>query len=196
MWEHNPIGDGPIAKLSRRIMQRLAGTRGVFVSMSGYTAGAVSSMLRGQQPDILLLDRVHLEAMLSGMLSRWPCSPNWCTELSALPHAELAVRLAEAYGLIGRQARVEQLEQQADSGLAWQRAWMPGGIGPGAALHRAGWAAWARRKRSASRAWRRYQSWAPAAHLPSWTAPSSRRTLTETEPTAGPTCHLSHRRPD
>jgi transposase len=34
-------------------------------------------------------------------------------ELSALPHAELAVRLAEAYQLIGRlQARVEELERQ------------------------------------------------------------------------------------
>ncbi|HZR53822.1 MAG TPA: IS66 family transposase [Streptosporangiaceae bacterium] len=35
-------------------------------------------------------------------------------ELSALPHAELAERLAEAYQLIGRlQARMEQLERQA-----------------------------------------------------------------------------------
>jgi hypothetical protein len=34
-------------------------------------------------------------------------------ELSALPHAELAARLAEAYQLIGRlQARVEELERQ------------------------------------------------------------------------------------
>src|SRR5271170_2049782 len=35
-------------------------------------------------------------------------------ELSALPHAELAARLAEAYRLIGRlQARVEELERRA-----------------------------------------------------------------------------------
>jgi transposase len=35
-------------------------------------------------------------------------------ELSALPHAELAARLAEAYQLIGRlQARVEELERRA-----------------------------------------------------------------------------------
>ena len=37
--------------------------------MSGYTAGAIGDMLRGQQPDILLLDRSHLEAMLSGLFS-------------------------------------------------------------------------------------------------------------------------------
>jgi transposase len=39
-----------------------------------------------------------------------PCAE----ELSALPHAELAARLAEAYRLIaGLTARVEQLERQA-----------------------------------------------------------------------------------
>lgn len=68
-WEAEPVGFGPIAKLSRRITQRLTGTRGVFLSMSGYTAGALGDATRGQQPDMLLLDRGHLEAMLSGLLS-------------------------------------------------------------------------------------------------------------------------------
>jgi Holliday junction resolvase-like predicted endonuclease len=68
-WENSPIDFGPMAKLSRRITQRLAGTRGVLLSMSGYTADAVSDMPQGQQPDMLLLDRTHLEAMLSGLFS-------------------------------------------------------------------------------------------------------------------------------
>jgi len=68
-WEQAPVSFDPIAKLSRRITQRLTGPRGVFLSMSGYTAGAIGDMLRGQQPDILLLDRSHLEAMLSGLFS-------------------------------------------------------------------------------------------------------------------------------
>lgn len=68
-WEQAPVSFDPIAKLSRRITQRLAGTRGVCLSMSGYTADALSDMLRGQQPDMLLLDRAHVEAMLSGLLS-------------------------------------------------------------------------------------------------------------------------------
>ena len=46
-------------------------------------------------------------------------------ELSALPHAELAARLAEAYRLIGRAdgagraavGRVEELERQAGQGF-------------------------------------------------------------------------------
>jgi Holliday junction resolvase-like predicted endonuclease len=68
-WERGPVSFDPIAKLSRRITQRLTGTRGVFLSMSGYTTDAVSDMLRGQQPDMLLLDQSHLEAMLSGLFS-------------------------------------------------------------------------------------------------------------------------------
>lgn len=68
-WELTAVSFEPIAKLSRRITQRLAGTRGVFLSMSGYSDEALRDMLRGQQPDMLLLDRTHLEAMLSGLLS-------------------------------------------------------------------------------------------------------------------------------
>ena len=58
-----------MAKLRGRITQRLAGTRGVLLSMSGYSAEALEGIVRGQQPDMLLLDRTHLEAMLSGLRS-------------------------------------------------------------------------------------------------------------------------------
>jgi hypothetical protein len=68
-WEQGPIDLGPIAKLSRRITQRFAGTRGVLLSMSGYTCAAKRDMRQGQQPDMLLLGREHLEAMLSGLFS-------------------------------------------------------------------------------------------------------------------------------
>jgi hypothetical protein len=52
-WEQNAVDYGPISKLSGRMSQRLAGTRGVILSMAGYTADALRDMLRGQQPDIL-----------------------------------------------------------------------------------------------------------------------------------------------
>jgi Restriction endonuclease len=68
-WQAGPVSFDPIAKLSRRISQRLSGTRGVFLSMSGYTADAQRDVERGQQPDMLLIDRSHLEAMLSGLFS-------------------------------------------------------------------------------------------------------------------------------
>ena len=58
-----------MAKIRGRITQRLAGTRGVLLSMSGYSDEALEGIVRGQQLDMLLLDRTHLEAMLSGLLS-------------------------------------------------------------------------------------------------------------------------------
>jgi hypothetical protein len=68
-WGKEPVSFDPIAKLSRRITQRFGGTRGVFLSMSGYTSDVLNDVLRGQQPDMLLLDWTHFEAMLSGLLS-------------------------------------------------------------------------------------------------------------------------------
>jgi hypothetical protein len=68
-WEKGPVDFGPLAKLRGRITQRLAGTRGVFLSMRGYSGESVEGIIRGQQPDMLLLDRTHLEAMLSGLFS-------------------------------------------------------------------------------------------------------------------------------
>ncbi len=58
-----------MAKLRGRITQRLAGTRGALLSMSGYSDEALEGIVRGQQLDMLLLDRTHLEAMLSGLRS-------------------------------------------------------------------------------------------------------------------------------
>ena len=58
-----------MAKLRGRIIQRLAGTRGVLLSMSGYSDKALEGIVRGQQLDMLLLNRTHLEAMLSGLRS-------------------------------------------------------------------------------------------------------------------------------
>ena len=43
--------------------------RGVLLSMSGYSDEALEGIVRGQQLDMLLLDRTHLEAMLSGLRS-------------------------------------------------------------------------------------------------------------------------------
>ncbi|WP_187365674.1 hypothetical protein [Trebonia kvetii] len=37
--------------------------------MSGYSDEALEGIVRGQQLDMLLLDRTHLEAMLSGLRS-------------------------------------------------------------------------------------------------------------------------------
>ena len=65
-WEDKPIGTGPIAKLQKRVRQRFGGTIGIFVSMSGYTPDALQDLKDGERLEIILLEREHIEAMLSG----------------------------------------------------------------------------------------------------------------------------------
>jgi len=67
-WTATPVSADPVMKLASRVGQRLGGTRGIIVSMSGYTKYAASAAERGQQPEVLLLDRSHFEAILSGLL--------------------------------------------------------------------------------------------------------------------------------
>jgi hypothetical protein len=79
-----------MAKLRGRITQRLAGTRGVLLSMSGYSDEALEGIVRGQQLDVLLLDRTHLEAMLSGLLSPSRASIPVCPPARAVPMGRAA----------------------------------------------------------------------------------------------------------
>src|SRR2546430_16559892 len=51
-----------------RVRQRMRGTIGVFVSMAGYTADAVAGLASAGEGSVLLLDRGHLEAMVSGLV--------------------------------------------------------------------------------------------------------------------------------
>ncbi|MFJ1541516.1 restriction endonuclease [Micromonospora chalcea] len=67
-WERQKTSTGPIAKLQRRVEQRMVGVVGVFLSMEGYTAEAREDLVRGRRLDIVLLDRNHWEAMLSGFV--------------------------------------------------------------------------------------------------------------------------------
>jgi hypothetical protein len=67
-WERSKTGTGPIAKLQRRLEQRMVGVTGVFLAMSGYTADALAEIDRGRRMDVLLLDQQHWEAMLSGIV--------------------------------------------------------------------------------------------------------------------------------
>jgi hypothetical protein len=68
-WEASPTGTGALAKLKTRVQQRLAGVLGVFVSMSGYSDEALDELNIGQRSEVLLLDKQHVEAMLSGLVS-------------------------------------------------------------------------------------------------------------------------------
>lgn len=68
-WEGVPVNTDPITKLQKRVRQRLAGTVGLILSMSGFTRDAVDDLKEGEQLSVLLLNKEHLEVMLSGFLA-------------------------------------------------------------------------------------------------------------------------------
>src|SRR6266540_5856298 len=59
----------PVFSLRGRVQQRLSGTVGLLLSMSGYTPDTLSQANIGQGPMVLLLDKDHFEAMLFGATS-------------------------------------------------------------------------------------------------------------------------------
>lgn len=67
-WEKTKADTGRIAKLQKRVRQRLSGTYGVFLSMSGYSAEALADVAHGDRLEVLLLDADHWEAMLGGLV--------------------------------------------------------------------------------------------------------------------------------
>lgn len=83
-WEANPADTGRIAKLQKRVRQRILGTYGVFLSMSGYSRPALADVADGERLEVLLLDASHFEAMISGIVSP--------THLLSLVHDQAAFR--------------------------------------------------------------------------------------------------------
>ncbi|HEX3784259.1 MAG TPA: restriction endonuclease [Pseudonocardiaceae bacterium] len=67
-WEQRKTGTGPIAKLQRRVEQRMSGVTGVFLAMKGYTDEALGEIDKGRRLDVILLDRGHWDAMVGGIV--------------------------------------------------------------------------------------------------------------------------------
>ena len=65
-WHKKPVNLDPVAKLYLRLKTRPPGVGAVLVSMSGYTS-PVREFIE-YHPEIVLLDRSHVEAMLCGLL--------------------------------------------------------------------------------------------------------------------------------
>jgi Holliday junction resolvase-like predicted endonuclease len=68
-WLSRKVDTGAIAKLQKRVRQRLVGTYGVLLSMSGYSPEALAEVKDGDRLEVMLLDQSHWEAMLSGQIS-------------------------------------------------------------------------------------------------------------------------------
>jgi Restriction endonuclease len=66
-WLKGPVSAEVVAKLHDRIRSRAAGTRGVVLSISGYTKPVLQAASHNKWPEILLLDRTHFEAILCGL---------------------------------------------------------------------------------------------------------------------------------
>jgi Holliday junction resolvase-like predicted endonuclease len=67
-WEQDKTDTGKISKLKTRVEQRLTNTVGVFMSMAGYSPEAIRDVNIGRRLEVLLIDRSHLEAMISGVV--------------------------------------------------------------------------------------------------------------------------------
>lgn len=76
-WKKKKADTGDLAKLQKRVRQRIAGTYGVFLSMSGYSANALAEVTQGERLEVLLLSATHWEAMLSGLVPLMRCSSSF-----------------------------------------------------------------------------------------------------------------------
>lgn len=67
-WEQKKTDTGHIAKLQKRIKQRIEGTTGIFISIAGYSPESITDLTDGERLNVICLDANHLEAMLSGFV--------------------------------------------------------------------------------------------------------------------------------
>ncbi len=65
-WETEPSDTAIIAKLQKRLRQRLQETIGIIASMAGFTSNSLEDLKQGEQLAVLCLSREHVEAFLSG----------------------------------------------------------------------------------------------------------------------------------
>lgn len=68
-WKAEPSDTGDVAKLQRRVRQRLAGTVGILASISGFSQEALQDLKDGERLEVLLIDQEHIEALIAGLVS-------------------------------------------------------------------------------------------------------------------------------
>jgi len=68
-WRNKPANESDLLVLSERVRSRIEGTKGVFISVSGYSSEAVPAFVKGRRPNIILLDGTHIMAVLEGRIT-------------------------------------------------------------------------------------------------------------------------------
>ncbi|MFJ1706790.1 hypothetical protein [Kitasatospora sp. NPDC088346] len=66
-WLAEAVDDDPIGKIERRLKTRLSGIRPGFFSISGYISAVLENSKK--DPAVVLLDRAHIEALVSELLT-------------------------------------------------------------------------------------------------------------------------------
>ena len=65
-WVAEKISEAPLLEFRGKIEGKSTITRGVFLSMNGYTEPAMDSITRGKQPNFFLMDGYDLSLVLEG----------------------------------------------------------------------------------------------------------------------------------
>lgn len=66
-WQSNKKSTADLYAFQGKVDRRIEGTRGLFISMSGFHSTSVDALGRGRKPNILLWTKEHLEAVLTGL---------------------------------------------------------------------------------------------------------------------------------
>ena len=68
-WTRGPVGESDLLVFRGKVEGKSAFTRGVFVSISGYSLGSQEAIVRGKTPNFVMIDGTHLHRVLSGHAS-------------------------------------------------------------------------------------------------------------------------------
>jgi len=63
-WERDPIGEGELLVFSGKVAGKSTFTRGLFISLSGYSDTGLKAITRGKQPNSVLMDGTDLWLVL------------------------------------------------------------------------------------------------------------------------------------
>jgi Holliday junction resolvase-like predicted endonuclease len=126
-WSKTKTDTGQLAKLQKRVRQRLSGTYGVFVSMAGYTPEALSDLGQGERLELILLDKEHIEAVLAGEISPQALLSKLRDEASfaGRPYTPMAVVRASRSVVITRPDMESGGRAEPSQGPGGESAWDP-----------------------------------------------------------------------
>jgi hypothetical protein len=68
-WEARPLAEAPLLVFRAKVSGKSQFTRGVFISVNGYSADAIAAITHGKQPNFFLMDGYDLAVVLEGQIA-------------------------------------------------------------------------------------------------------------------------------